>query len=295
MANTDAIPALNTFISLPVVLHRAFLSDCPIPAAESDADGIHIFLTSAKINCIFTPSACIYIHERRTTGVSRVIDTIAREYMTRFCTISFEERLDFHEGSAASSIANKIRRHVAAGCTSCCDELQWMKDFMPVMGAAIACNNAKVSDWALRRSVNIMPDVEVQTQPGLIERLVSMATVVHDSRLCLSGQVAARDLSNASCHVVYQSNNVDIDVWQEPNHNGNWYLVGQALAKSGEPLSAPQSVMLVSSQRQSAVGMLDDSEFTFDSIRPGTYELRLSWNDNDIVVDGLTVGLSEVV
>jgi len=212
------------------------------------------------------------------------------------CRIQFEELLSYFEGTSSKSASKTINRHVAEGCKTCISGLAWVREFMPSLHYVVQYKEERVTAAAMARAIALMPTkAQPAIQASFRERLVTAAALLFDTRLNAPSMVAARDLIDGSVHVAYSAGTIDVDIWQESAKGGNWFVTGQALCVGNEVLASPDSVSLVSSVNETITGSLEDSEFSFESVRPGSYELRLQWADQDVVIDSLTIGDVELV
>lgn len=213
--------------------------------------------------------------------------------MINFCRIPFEARLDYHEGRADSKTTQLVKRHVAEGCHACTRDLEWIAEFMPTLQGVLQHAELRVSDWAISRAQQIMH--REPPTPSAVQRLVTTAHLLFDSRSLNRGLATARDAADGSVHVVYRTELADVDVWQEQVGPGRWYVTGQALGLSGTDMEPPQAASLISSKFGPSEAALEDSEFSFESVNAGNYSLRLRWDALEIDVDDLAVGLTEVL
>ena len=103
----------------------------------------------------------------------------------------------------------------------------------------------------------------------------------------------ARDGPDGSVHVVYRTDTADVDLWQEQTRTGAWYLTGQALSLGVAEMAPPISATLVSTNLDAQLASIENAEFSFESVIAGRYALNLIWDDLEIQVDNLAVGIAE--
>jgi hypothetical protein len=219
--------------------------------------------------------------------------------MTQKCRIPFEALLDFHEGLSAGPPAKTITRHIADGCPTCRTELAWIEEFLPAVSGAMRTEELQVSRSALVRAHNVMRErnevrPERITKP-VVQRLVAAAALLFDSRKQQPALSTARDSADSSVHSVYRTESADVDLWQEGNSRGSWFVTGQALPVANEEMPPPRMACLTSARYGPQEALVEDNEFSFDCVASGRYSLRLLWDDMEIQVDDLDVGLVEAL
>jgi len=211
--------------------------------------------------------------------------------MKNLCRIPFEARLDFHEGRADKETSELVNRHLAKNCAACKQDLEWLASYMPALQFATQ-DEERVSEWAFRRALNIMPP----KAESVAVRLVAAARLLFDSRNPNTGFATARAAGeDGSVHVVYRTETADVDLWQEQTRSGGWYLTGQALSIAGKEMEAPTAATLVSAEASPQLASIENAEFSFESVAAGRYSLSLVWNDLEIQVDDLAVGSAEAL
>lgn len=211
------------------------------------------------------------------------------------CRISPVSRLDYREGRADSRTAARIRQHLENGCIACRTDMEWFGTFMPALQATLNEEAPSVSERALEFAYDLMPSRA--PEPARVPRRILTARLIFDS-LRPTGQLAyAREAASSSIHAVYRADQIDVDVWQEKAGDRRWVLIGQALPVGEAVLTAPQHVSLLSngavSRSEPQQAVLEDGEFTFDSVAGGEYTLRLQWDDQEILLPDLIVGGGE--
>ncbi len=208
--------------------------------------------------------------------------------MSAKCPYTFANRLDYHEGNVSPAMAQEIANHISSGCNECARSLVWMRSVLPAMHESAMMGQLSVSQRALKRAFAIMPPKVVRENP--IKRAVSVARLLMDNRSNGMAFAGARDLSGAPLRAMYQTDELDIDMMQEPASGGKWHLFGEAMSQDGEDVFSPDSVVLISSDSHQIGAEVDDAEFSFPPIQSGTYSLKIAWDDHDVVVEDLVVG-----
>jgi hypothetical protein len=199
------------------------------------------------------------------------------------CRVKLEELLDLDEGRAAPAEAERLRAHLASGCEAC---------------------SARVSEFGqLGRLRSVMRQGELDSAPDHVlsrardlfrERFVKparrplFAQLVFDSRsrLALSG---ARGAESGQIQALYSTGEHDVDLWQEQDPEGRWYVICQVLPKSGgTPVEVEEAALSVPGARYTA--SRQGSEIHLESIPSGIYTLQIGLPDAEITADAVQVG-----
>jgi len=193
----------------------------------------------------------------------------------------FEWLVDFYEGRTEEAAAAEIRAHLAAGCPVCEANLARLGRMLSALQAGDLLH---VSESTLDRARALYRErFRVPSRPALIARLV------FDSRTDLAF-AGARGGGEQAFQRLYCTDAHDIDLWQERTETGEWYLIGQALPKSGGQALAPEEALLTAADGRTLTAALDAREFHFPSVPPGVYALRLRLEGSEIILPDVVVG-----
>ncbi len=209
--------------------------------------------------------------------------------MRKPCRIPLETRMDVYEGRADAETNALVSLHLAKNCAACKLDMAWLAAYLPSLRRALEVTEEKVSHAAFERACSIM---RPRSRPA-VERLIAAAQLLFDSRNRNTAFATARDGEDGSVHLVYRTNAADVDMWQEQTRDGGWYLTGQALSLAGSDLDPPTAATLVGPGNSSQLALIENSEFSFESVTAGQYSLSLLWDNLEIQVDDLRVGSAE--
>jgi len=92
---------------------------------------------------------------------------------------------------------------------------------------------------------------------------------------------------------VYRTDSADVDLWQEEQRAGDWYVTGQALSLDGLDMPPPTGATLRFATEEPRVATIENAEFSFESVASGNYLLSLLWDNLEIQVGDLAVGSAE--
>jgi hypothetical protein len=121
------------------------------------------------------------------------------------------------------------------------------------------------------------------------QRRTWLPSLVFDSRQSLA-MAGARGAGSASYQVVYRAENFDVELWQDPLENGQWYVIGQVLSPQGDAEIVPQSVRLVPNEGDPLTLQPADAEFHLPLVPAGIYTMTVSLTDGDIQINDLHIG-----
>jgi len=201
--------------------------------------------------------------------------------MRKRCEVSFDSLADFHDGRADRSVAETIREHLGANCAHCLETLAWLE----------------------RSTATMREATSVELPHGLVDRLQGLYTErfrmpVRRSlaaRLGFDGRTTpalagARGVAQEAFKLNYSTDEHDIDIWQEPVGDGNWYVIGQVLPREGDEEFQPQQIVLTPSRGEEMTITPDLPEFHLPSVPAGTYHTAIRLQDSDILIEDFVVG-----
>lgn len=193
----------------------------------------------------------------------------------------FELLLDYHEGRTAPTETAHILEHLAGGCGECAQELRWMEKTTRTLRDA---GNVVVPASLLERSRALFRErFPAQQRPTWLSRLV------FDSRqqLALSG---ARGAGSASFQLIYRTEAFDIELWQDPLENNQWYVIGQVLSQQNDAEIVPVSVALKSVGDFKLALTPALPEFHLPMVPAGLYRMTLGLAEGDLEIADLRIG-----
>jgi hypothetical protein len=197
------------------------------------------------------------------------------------CSISFETLADYYDGRANQTAAERIREHLSVECDHCRENLAW-----------------------LERAAHTMREVErVQVPHHLVDRLHALygerfrmpvrrsllARLSFDSR-SMQAFAGARGASEEAFELNYSTDLHDIEIWEEPAGQGNWYLIGQILPREGEDVLQPQQVVLSAEDGTQLSVTPEMPEFHLPAVPAGVYQVTVRFPDSEILIPGFSVG-----
>lgn len=193
----------------------------------------------------------------------------------------FELLLDYQEGRTASTETARIREHLAAGCTECTRELQWMGKTTRTLRDA---GNVVVPASLLERSRALFRERFPAPQ-----RSSWLPQLIFDSRQQVA-MAGVRGAGSASFQLIYRTDAFDIELWQDPLENEQWYVIGQVLSQQSDAEIVPVSVVLKSADNFAMTLTPNASEFHLPMVPAGTYQLTLGLPEGDLEISDLRIG-----
>lgn len=197
------------------------------------------------------------------------------------CGLTWEQMLNYHDGSADAETRARVAAHLAAGCPDCARHLAQAQRITQALGA-----EAFVS----------APDAVLQNARALFRerfrkpaRRALLARLVFDSRT-QPVAAGARGADGESFQLLYQADGYDIDVWQEREDQQSWYLIGSVVPAGSAEAQTPQGGTLRNAAGQTFVVAPEPGEFHAAAVPPGVYELTLTLPDMDILLPDVAVG-----
>ena len=197
------------------------------------------------------------------------------------CGISFETLADYHDGRADRQAEERIREHLSARCTHCTESLAW-----------------------LERSTNTLREAaRIPVPQSLVDRLQSIYAErfrmpVRQSflaRLRFDGRsetalAGARGAAREAFQLNYITDEHDVDIWEEPAGDGNWYVIGQILPREGDAVFQPRQVVLTPAAGEAITITPELPEFHLPSVPAGIYSAAIQLQDSEILIHEFSVG-----
>jgi hypothetical protein len=188
--------------------------------------------------------------------------------------------LNAYEGRADEADIESVREHLAAGCVSCRQSWAWLER---VLSASRGMDNVPVPEWPVARATALFRERYVkQERPPLLARLT------FDSR-SLPLPAFARGHQDSARHLIYSSDDYDVEVWQEAINQKTYYVIGQVLPKQDGSAIALQSVALTDSKGDTISITPQGGAFHFSAVA-GQYQVRLEMAEGVICLIDVIVG-----
>jgi hypothetical protein len=197
------------------------------------------------------------------------------------CSIPFETLADYNDGRADERSAALVREHLAAGCAHCVDGIAWLRHVADTMQEAQRVQPPQ-------RLVSRLHGLYAQ-RFRMPARRSLLARLTFDGRSARAF-VGARGVEQAALRQNFSTDAHDIEIWQEPIDQGNWYLIGQVLPREGDEVIQPGEVVFTAANGEGASVTPELPEFHLPSIPAGVYTVSVKLDDADIVIPDLTVG-----
>ena len=198
------------------------------------------------------------------------------------CRTEFEALTDFYEGRASDDVDAQIRTHLASGCAICQSRLAWLERTLPALPAR-DLHHAPAPTLVRARALFRERQQQAARRPGFLGRLL------HDSRT-LAVPAFARGAGSEAFQLLYGTDVHEIELWQEEEANGSWYLIGQMLLTGADDPLSPEIAVLTMDNGQAFTATFVGSEFHFSALGPGSGTLRLTVDRADILMPDVPVG-----
>lgn len=196
------------------------------------------------------------------------------------CGIPFELLVDYREGRATTDASRQVQSHLASGCDACAEHMARLERLLSVLPEA---QRVHAPEAAVERARALFR--ERFRAPA---RMTLLARLTLDSRG--AGALSAARGEAQPRQILYETDEYDLDLWEESVADGEWYLIGQVLPKSGAGTIAPESAVLTSAEGTEMRATAEGDEFHLPSVRAGIYQLRLRLGDTEIYIPDVTVG-----
>lgn len=194
------------------------------------------------------------------------------------CAMSLGDLTDYQDGRADDAVRARVAAHLRDGCPACERHLAWLA----AMAEGIRQSGQMVSPSYSLEPARALYRERMQPQ----ERTRWIARLVFDSRAAPAA-AALRSSNQAAFQQLYATDEHDVDLWCEPQADGTWYVIGQALPREGEEVPLPGGAELQSEGGEARAATLDGSEFHFEALPAGTYRVRIRLPQGDVVVPGV--------
>ena len=204
----------------------------------------------------------------------------------KHCGIAMETLADFQDGRADAAQAEQVRVHLDQNCAHCLQNLAWLSSARETLREAHAVH---VPESALTRAHAIFRE---RFRPVVTPNPVMawLASLQFDSRRNSPGLAGARGAKNEGIQLVYTTNVHDIELFQEPGEQGNWYLIGQVMPREGTATTIPQEIVLTERGGARLTFQPESEEFHLPAVPKGIYEIVLHLAQGAITMPDVGVG-----
>jgi hypothetical protein len=180
------------------------------------------------------------------------------------CSLALEQLVDYHDGTAPPDVRAALEAHLHDGCAACAANLAWLAAMTRGLREAAAI---VPPDYSLAPALALYRE---RRKPAPATAL--LARLVFDSRRG-SALAGVRSLHPAAFQLLYATEVHDLDLWCEPQADGSWYVIGQALPREGEVVPQLLAAELEGEAGETQPAVLDGNEFHFPSVPSGAYTL----------------------
>ena len=196
--------------------------------------------------------------------------------------IASEELLDYADGQADGAMMERVRAHLATGCSVCAAELAaWNR----VVTHLEADRVGAVPEAARQRAFAIME--ATPPAPTLLERIVAILT--HDSRQSAVPSFARANGQEISViELLYSANEIHVALLCH-QIQGDWRVSGQLLSDpaSSDALETNWQVAADGAAAEQSFDADEWNEFLLPELRPGVYTLTLRSPRREIVLSDI--------
>lgn len=197
------------------------------------------------------------------------------------CNVSLETLADYLDQTLSAAEREQFAAHLNTGCRTCAVRLTELRRLIDVL-AGESLTAPPVSIVRRAKSMFRRRLAEAKTAPIL-------ARLMLDSRQN-SLAMGARSSDGSTVQLLYQTALFDIDLWQEPDPQGGWYLIGQVYPRRhGEPFLVEDAVMEAANGVRSPADACG-AEFHFAGADEGTYQITLGVGSGRVVIENVRVG-----
>lgn len=194
---------------------------------------------------------------------------------------SFKLLVDYWEGVLPPKAAERVEAHLAEGCKSCAQNIQFLRE---VLGKAGVSPLKQPPTSLVRRGL-----AAFSGRRNLVRRLVAKLAV--DNRR-LTDYTEVRTGGVKPVYLLYRAPGVDIDLLVQSEARGERRnILGQVSGEEEEVANLQYAeVRLVQGQNVIKSTWTDRwGEFGFYDLPPGRYNLQLDWGMREVEVKDLQV------
>jgi hypothetical protein len=198
------------------------------------------------------------------------------------CGIALENLADYRDGRASAAVARQIQEHLDAGCPHCRETLAWLQRAADTLQQA---QSVQVPQPLVDRAHALFAE---RFRPPV--RRSWTAWLQFDGRSSVPALAGARGGQPDSFQMVYSTDAHDIELFQEPAEEGNWYIIGQVMPKEGDATLTTQEIVLTGSDQRSFTFASEGEEFHLSAVPAGVYEVTLRLAEEDILLPHVAIG-----
>ncbi len=198
------------------------------------------------------------------------------------CSITWKTLVDYIDNKLSKSDSELLSLHLDSGCEHCRQQL----DFIGRVNASLTSGDmTHAPKLQIDKAMAIFRE---QNRKPLKEHW--LARLIYDSYSNLQ-PVAARGERTASRHRIYRADGYEIELWEDPLTDRDFYLIGQLLSTTSDKVHETcESIRLVNSQGHESTLTFEDHEFHAANVHAGAYELMIAFDGNILKVENLIVG-----
>ena len=200
---------------------------------------------------------------------------------------AFEHLLDYHDCRLASTAAETVAAHFAAGCGKCEADQVW---YQQVKLIAASDDSVEPPPWILKRAIRIF---DARGNRASVARRATqlVASLLFDS-LQRFVPVGARSTGVEGRQLLYQAENYSIDLQVALLDQSHAELTGQILREGElrfESVTGLQLELIHDGGTILSTVTNDRGEFRVEAVNFGSYDLRLDASDASITIVGLPI------
>ena len=211
-------------------------------------------------------------------------ETNENQETMRRCHITFEALSDYCTGIAGVETQEQILSHLEADCVPCTARLAFLNSALSGMKAA---------------SQVLAPPFPLEAAKALFrERFRATKKTPLIAQLTFDGFRSLAPLGvrgvTSPFQQLYRADGYDIDLYQEPQGEDEWYIIGQAITQDDDAFPALTAAEMTSTEGVTIPAHLDQSEsqteFHFSALTVGKYTLLLRLIEIEILIPEVSVG-----
>lgn len=198
---------------------------------------------------------------------------------------------DYQEGRLDERAAAQVREHLEQECLSCRQNLAWLQRTSTTLRQA---HTVQVPRSALTRAHSLFRErfrpADAVPASSSNPFTAWLARLQFDSRNSMPALAGSRGAKREGTQLVYSTDIHDIDLFQELNAQGGWYLIGQVMPREGTAIIVPIEIILTERDGSRLAFIPQSEEFHLPSVPQGVYEISLHLADGEITLPSVGVG-----
>jgi hypothetical protein len=209
------------------------------------------------------------------------------------CGVELQALLDLREGMLDGVAAAGLQTHLDTGCADCRSRIEWLATFLPEVRSVTTARSARRPGDAARGFAKSL--MRLHRQPVRDAASVPLPALIARRVLDIRGADVAAGFRGAApaaegSRLLFEVDTHMIDLWQEQDPPAGFCLMGQAHHRQGAPDAIPLRVAAVGERGFYADAELEGTEFLFEALPAGAYQLRLALRNLEIIVPNVIVG-----